>query len=98
MATVPAYANAIAFFPGRDSYSKSINAAGNVGWTIVGSEQHFYRTSSAYEARQARHRAAAWNQAGPDLPLRQDGFFPTRKPHIAGERELAPDTGSASAN
>ena len=29
MATMPAYANAIAFFLGADSHSKSINAAGN---------------------------------------------------------------------
>src|SRR5262249_41890067 len=37
------------------------------------------------------HRSAAWNQTGPNLPLRQDRFFAARKPHIARESKLASD-------
>ena len=56
---------------------------------IVCPKQHFQRTSSAYKARQSRHRSAARDQAAANFPLRQDRLFATRKAEIARQRKLA---------
>ncbi len=61
-------------------------------------EQHFESASTAEESWQPRHRAAAGNQAGTHLPLRNEGLFTARKAHVAGESEFAANACSAPAN
>src|SRR5258706_600515 len=71
---------------------------GEIASNIVRAEQHFQRPSSAYKARQSGHRAAPWNHAGTNFPLRQDGRFATRKAHIARKRKFASDAGRTPAD
>src|SRR5258708_27217085 len=61
-------------------------------------EQHFESASTAEESWQPRHRAAAGNQAGTHLPLRNEGLFTARKAHVARESEFAANACSAPAN
>src|SRR5262249_528605 len=71
---------------------------GQIARDVVGTQKYFQCASSSDQTRQPRHRAASRNYTRPDFPLRQDGFFATRKAHVAGQGQLTSDTGSPTPN
>src|SRR6478735_3939903 len=62
---------------------------GGVRVDVVPAEHDLDRPRPPDQKRKALGRAAARNQAEPNLGLAEDGLLPAREPDIAAERELA---------
>src|SRR5712691_6282312 len=71
---------------------------GQVAWDVVCAQNHFQGAPSSHETRQLRHGATARHQAGANFKLRQDGFFATRKTHVASKGKLTSHTSRPPAN
>src|SRR5690348_8176041 len=60
-----------------------------VGVEVVAAEHYLDRSRPSDQQRKALGRAAARNQAEPNLRLAEDGPFAAREPDVAAECELA---------
>src|SRR5215831_14798374 len=63
-------------------------AFGQVAVDVIPSQKHFQGPSPSHEPRQSCHRSTARYQTNTYFPLGEDGFFTTRKAHVARQREL----------
>src|SRR5271155_1386594 len=65
---------------------------------IVRTQKDLEGAPPAHQTWQTGHGSTARHESGADFPLRQESLFAAREPHVAGQRELAPDTSRSPAN